>query len=104
MRLQSGWDSYSAPPPAVAAARLAMRTIEIVRHDFFAAPHIVASTEGGIAAAFSVDDKFAPIELLNSGSVITTTYSTNVPPQVKRFDSDEQSLSSAIDTLRTFLS
>jgi hypothetical protein len=78
--------------------------IDIIRDNFFGAPHIVPSTEGGIAAAFSVNDKFAQIELLNSGTVLTTIYSSNTPPQITRFASDGRSLSSAVETLRNFLS
>lgn len=104
LQLQAGWDSYNAAPPSEAAAKMATRVVELVRQNFFAAPHIVCSTEGGIAAAFSAEDKFAQIELLNSGNVLTTTYSSRQRPEIKRFKSDDESLSSAIDTLRSFLS
>lgn len=102
--LTHGWDSYDAEPPSLTAAKLATSVIEILRNSYFAPPHVVASVEGGLATVFSVGDKFAQIELLNSGSVFTTTYSADAAPQVVKFGSDEPSLRAAVQTVRDFLS
>lgn len=103
LKLGTGWDSYRATPPNRAAAELAMSFIDLLSRDFFAAPHIVAASEGGIAAVFSIDDKFAQVELLNSGTVLTTTFSNQVQPKVRKFGNDLHSMSAALETIRNFL-
>jgi hypothetical protein len=103
LQLQTGWDSYNAPAPSSRAGELAKRALDIIRDNFFAVPYIVASAEGGIATAFTINNKFAQLECLNSGSVLTTTFSRDVPPQVEEYGSDDASLRSAIETVRNFL-
>lgn len=102
LALNSDWNSYGAPVPSAEAGTLAKQIIDSLESDFFFAPEIVPSSEGGIAATFSDIERFAQIECLNSGTVLVTTFSKTEEPSVVALKSSE--VRRAVQTIRDFLS
>jgi len=101
--LQDGWNSYNAKKPSQSSARLARQALQIIRRDYFSYPHVLPSAEGGIVIAFSQNGKYAHVEALNSGNVLTVAFSREEAPIVKSFGSTQEALSSAVETVRNFL-
>jgi hypothetical protein len=88
-RLETGWDSYQAPPPnAQARFNTSCALVDLALLDF--PPHRVApSVEGGIALAWRVGDKDANIEFFNTGEVLTEIPDADGMPMIEDVGSED---------------
>jgi hypothetical protein len=101
-RLSRNWNSYGAEPPDVQAVEMARLTLRWLREAFLPPRQLAASAEGGIVLCFTENQRYADIEILNTGEISMAMYErgSEVEEPVIEIGSDEESLRGAIASIR----
>jgi hypothetical protein len=101
--LESGWDSYKAPAPTVAAADAARRALELAQSELVLSASVTPSAEGGVALCWDASALHAFIEFLNDGAIITAIYQERTEPTVWDTPSDDASLKRSFAAIFSFM-
>lgn len=102
--LCAGWDSYDALPPSHAAVQHARDMLAKLRELFLIPNAALPSAEGGIALVFTNGDRYAQLEILNSGSLISLSFQGKATPAVKKHSTTDSGYLEAIETISHFIS
>jgi hypothetical protein len=73
-RRQPNWNSYGAPPPNDAAINLTRTVLRLLREDGMLPRQLTASAEGGLALCFIEKNRYAELEILNTGDISASMY------------------------------
>jgi hypothetical protein len=98
--VNSGWDSYGAEPPNVAARNSAARILSFLKDAGVVPTKIVPSAEGGVAICFVSGSRYADIECLNAGEILAVTYRGKEDPNVWETANAREEVMSAIDDIQ----
>ena len=98
--LAPNWDSYGAEPPNARSRALTTCILGLLQRQVMSPTRIVASAEGGVGIIFSDGERYADIECLNSGEILTAIYSGQDTPLVQEIGSAVAELTAAIERIR----
>ena len=98
--LASDWDTYGADAPNKNARELASLILALLQAEALAPTRLLPSVEGGIAVSFVGKTVRAEIEIYNTGEIAAATYSGYEEPEVWEFNNIDDSIRSAIETIR----
>jgi hypothetical protein len=65
---------------------------------------VAASAEGGVGICFVEGEKYADIEIFNDGEMLATTYRGDSDARIWDLESDDASITEAINQIRAHLS
>lgn len=95
------WDNCDAPAPeshVIESARMLL--VGMVEYDIIPT-HVDASVEGGISIAILRGDRYAHIEVSNSGAILGATSVKSESPDI--WDFDERGLRTSLADIENFL-
>ena len=101
--LRPNWDTYGAEPPDAEAVNTALEVLVSLEHERFLPSDAVASTEGGVALCFVAGDRYADIEILNSGEILAVTVTGQQDPYVWEVGKNTRAFSEAIERIRNHI-
>lgn len=95
------WPEEGAPPSenALGLAGIALERLDRLG---FAPSRVVASAEGGVGVCFVQGNKYADIEILNTGEILGVTSNRRDRPVVWEIDQSAYSLAKAAIRIREF--
>jgi len=68
-KLQTGWNSYTAPSPATAAIENAKSLVTLAKDSNLIPERVEPSAMGGVGATFGEGDREVVVEFFNNGKV-----------------------------------
>lgn len=102
-RYKQDWNTYGAEPPNARALLWASRAMDLIADmEQFAAPRVVASTQGGASICFMEGNTYASLDFFNSGEIVALRVRRPRRPGVRRVERDLESLSDCLKSLRDF--
>jgi hypothetical protein len=99
-KLSPNWDTYEAEPPSTEAMNLARELLVLAEREKFLPTDAVASAEGGVALSFTVGDRYADIECLNSGEILAVTVVGQQEPYVWEVKKNAFAFADAVKQIR----
>jgi hypothetical protein len=102
--LRPNWDTYGAEPPSVDALNSAAELLNRLSKLEFLPTDAVASTEGGVALSFTTSNRYADIEILNSGEILAVTFTRQQEPVAWEVRRDERNILLAIERIYEHIS
>lgn len=102
--ISDGWDGECAPRPSNESLDLAWSALEQMYEYGLTPSGVVPSVEGGAAIAFVKNAKYAHLEFLNDGNVLTVAYEGDSTPDVHEYSQELPGVISAIERIRSFIS
>jgi hypothetical protein len=98
--LRPNWDTYNAQPPNTEAMNLARELLVLTERAKFLPTDVVASAEGGVALSFTMGDRYADVECLNSGEILAVTVIGQEEPHVWEVAKNAAAFDNAIEQIR----
>lgn|GEM_PF-4115244 len=66
------WSEESVEAPSLRASKSADYALRLLAELGLEPPHLLPSLEGGVSIAFNLEGRYADIQLLNGGEIVTT--------------------------------
>lgn len=102
--LRRNWDTYGAEPPNLAAKNQALELLSFLDPLEFLPTDALASAEGGVALVFATGNRYADIEVLNSGEILAVTFTRGEEPVAWEVEKNEPDISRAIGRIYEHIS
>lgn len=102
--LRTDWDTYGAEPPNDDTVNFASELLMLLEIREFLPTDVVASVEGGVALSFTAANRYADIELLNSGEILAVTFTRQQEPIVWEVKKNKGDIFQAIERIYDHIS
>jgi SHS2 domain-containing protein len=102
--LRQNWDTYGAEPPNDDTMNFAGELLVLLEMREFLPSDVVASAEGGVALSFTARNRYADIELLNSGEILAVTFTRQREPMVWEVRKRKDDILQAIERIYDHIS
>jgi hypothetical protein len=95
------WPEESMEAPSRRASKSADCTLRLLAELGLEPSWMAPSLEGGVCIAFALDGRYADVQFLNNGEIVTTC--TQNPGGVSNSPTSESELRSTFQTIRSYL-
>jgi hypothetical protein len=102
--LSDNWDTYGAEPPSPQTMFTAMQLLLQMEREDFLPGDALASAEGGVALCFKTANRYADIELLNSGEILAVIAEGQNEPVVWEVEKNDAGFTEAIKRIYEHIS
>jgi hypothetical protein len=102
--LRQNWDTYGAEPPNDDTMSFASELLVLLDTREFLPSDVVASAEGGVALSFTAPNRYADIEILNSGEILAVTFTRQREPIVWEVRKNKEDIIQAIERIYDHIS